>query len=95
MDRNEQVGLLLVGDRSASLKRNESVILAGINHVGAQPCLQEFAQAPAHVENQVFFFQAIGTDGAGIVSAVAGIDYDPADLQTQGADQRAISAGRR
>ena len=96
MDRNEQVGLLLVGDRGASLQRNESVVLAGKDHVSAEAGLQQLAQSPADVEHQIFFLQAIGTDGAGIVSAVAGIDHDPADLQSQGADQRAVAArGRR
>ena len=95
MDRNEQVRLLLVGDRGASLQRNKRVVLAGVNDVGAQSGLQQLAQAAADIEHQILFLQAVGTDGAGIVSAVAGIDHDLADLQSQGADQRAVAAGGR
>src|SRR5258708_20025485 len=92
MDRNEQVRLLLVGDRSASLKRNEGVVLASVDHVGAKAGLQQLTQPPADVEHQIFLLEAVGADGAGIVSPVARIDDDPADLQSQGANQRAVAA---
>jgi len=42
--------------------------------------LQELAQAAAYIEDQVFFFQAIRADRAGVVASVAGVDYDFSDL---------------
>ena len=74
---------------------DERVVFARVNHVGAQPRLQQLAQSSADVEHQVFFLQTIRTDGAGVVAAVAGINHDLADFQSQGADQRAVPVGGR
>ena len=94
VNRNKQVGALLVGDGGAGFERNEGIVLARIDHFGAQPRFQQFAQAAADFEHQILFAQAIGADGPGIVAAMTGIDHDLANLQPQRADQRSLAAGR-
>src|SRR5260370_920679 len=60
-----------------------------------QPRLQLLAQPPADFEPQVLFFQAVRTNGSGIVASVAGIDHDSPNLQSQRANERALAARRR
>src|SRR5580692_6519817 len=93
VNRNEKIGAFLIGDRSPRLERDESVVLASVNDLGAEAGLQKFTQAAAHVEHEIFFFQAIGTDRPSVVASVAGIDDDFADLQTQHASERTLAAG--
>src|SRR5438445_9701513 len=76
MDGHEQIRLLLIGDCSPRLERDESVIAAGVNHVGAEASLQQLAQPPADFQHQTLFFEAMWAAGARIISAVSGIDYD-------------------
>src|SRR5207244_10795624 len=64
--------LLLIGDCSPRLERDESVIAAGVNHVGAEASLQQLAQPPADFQHQILFFEAMWADGARIMSAVSG-----------------------
>ncbi len=92
MDRNKQIGPLLVRDRRPRFQRDECVVLPRIDDLGPQPRLQQFAQLAPDFEHQVFFFQAIRPDGSRIVAAMPGIDHNLADLQSQRADQRTIAA---
>src|ERR1700756_2981225 len=92
MDGHEQIRLLLIGDCSPRLKGNESVVTARVNHVGAEASLQQLAQPPADFQHQILFFEAMQPDGARVMPTVTGIDYDLADFQSQGADQRAVAA---
>ena len=78
--RYKQVGLVLVGHRRARLQRNESIVIAGIDNVGAQSVLQQLAQPQRYIQHQVLFHEPARTDGAGIVTAVAGIHNDLSDL---------------
>ena len=94
MDRDEQVGLLLVRDRRPRLQRNEGVVLARVDHFGAQPRFQQLAQPPSHVDDQVFFQQPVWTDRSRVVPAMAGINHDLANLQAQRPNQRAVARGR-
>src|SRR5258708_29549499 len=88
MNRNEEVGFGLVGDFSASLEWNVSVILASENHLGAwQVLLNDFAQAQGHIEAQIFFHQAGWPDRAGVVSTLPCSNHDPSDLDPQVASQ--------
>ena len=47
MDRDEQIRLRLVRDRRARLQRDEGVVAARVDHVGAEPLLQQLARAAA------------------------------------------------
>ena len=93
VDGDEQIGLMLIGDGGARLQRNEGVVVAGVDDVGAQLALQQPAQAQRDVEHQIFFQQAVGADGSGVVAAVTGIDDDASDLQAESANQRALAVG--
>ena len=95
MDRNKQVRLFLVRDGGASLEWNESVVLARINYVGAESSPQQFAQPPPDIQYQIFLLQTLGPNGAGIVSAVTGINHNLADFQSQSTDQGTIATGSR
>src|SRR2546423_4872554 len=92
MDRDEQVGTLLVGDGGASFERDEGIVFTRENHLGAEARLQKFAQAPPHFKNQIFFLQPVGTDGARVVTAVSWVNDYFSDLQAQGPDQGAVAA---
>ena len=93
VDGNEKVGRFLVGDGGSSFEGYEGVVLAGVNDLGAEPGLQQLTQTAADVEHQIFFFEAIGADGAGIVASVARVDDDFSDLEAQGAGERTVAAG--
>ncbi len=92
MDGDEQVGLVLVGDGSPRLQRDESIVVAGVDHVGAQPSLQQSTEAQRHVQHHILFHHAIGADGAGVVAAVSGVNHDAADLQAECARQAAVAS---
>src|SRR5581483_7733776 len=95
MNGHEQVGLFAIGDGGASLERNEGIVLTGVDHVRTEPALQQFAEAATNLQNQVLFLQTIRADGSGVMTAVAGIDDNAADLKTKRADQGTVAAGGR
>ena len=88
MNGEEQVGLLLVGQRGAAFQRDEGVVGARVDHFGAHAVLHQLAHAQRHIQHQVLFEQALGALGALIVAAMAGIDHHAVDLEAQRADQR-------
>ncbi len=94
MNRNEEVCLLFVGNGGARLQRDKSIIIAGVNHFRAQTVSSIFAQLQCDIQHQIFFRQAIGPDGAGVVTAMACIHHDLADLQSQRANQRTLTVRR-
>ncbi len=89
----EEIGLRLVGDGRSGLQRNEGVVIAGKDDVGAQALLEQLAQAQRDIEHHLLFFNATRSHGAGVMSTMAGIDDDAADLETECAHQGAL-AGR-
>src|SRR6266498_3129019 len=93
MDGDEQVRLLLVGDGGASLKRDKSIVTAGVNHVRAKPGTQQLAQPSSHIKYEFLLFKTVGTDGAGIVAAMPGVDDDPPDFQTERPYERTVTSG--
>src|SRR5258707_15848158 len=95
MNRNKKIGTLLVGNGRTSFEWNESVVLTGVDNFRAQSGIKQLAQPPADFQHQIFFFQAIRPDSSRIVAAMPGIDHNPADLQSQSADQRAVPTGGR
>ena len=89
----EEIGLRLVGDGCTGLQRYEGIVIAGIDDVGTQALLEQLAKTQGDVEHHLLFFNATRSHGAGVVSAMAGIDDDAADLEAEGAHQGAL-AGR-
>jgi len=84
VDGDEEVGLGLVGDRGACLKRDEGVVAARVDDVGAEALFEQAAETEGNVEDDVFFFDAAGAEGAGVMSAMAGVDDDAVDLEAEG-----------
>ena len=95
MDRDEEVGLMLVGNRSARFQRDERIVVAGVNDICAQSRLQQLPQAQRHIEYQVFLQQAVRPNGSGVMPTMSGVDHDPSDLQSERANQAAVAIGGR
>ena len=55
--------------------------------------MEQLADAQGYVEDDVFFFDAVGTEGSGVVATVAGVDDDTVDLEAEGADERGLAVG--
>ncbi len=60
MNRDEEVSLRLVGDGGAGFKRDESVVAAGIDDVGAKALFEEAAEAKGYIEDDVFLSRPPG-----------------------------------
>ena len=54
--------------------------MAGVNHLRPKLLFEQLAEAKGNVEHEIFFQEAIGADGAGIVATMAGIDDNLSDL---------------
>src|ERR1700737_2845546 len=81
---DEQIRMGFVSDMRSFFKGNEGVIVTRIDDVGAgQALANNFSQAQGYVQAQILFHQASRANGSGVVSAVAGIDYDSSDFQSQ------------
>ena len=89
MDREEQVGLVLVGNRGALVQRDKSVIGTGEHDFGAHPLLNQFGEPERDVENNVFFEDTVRSDSPVVVAAVSGVDNDAVHFKTEGSRQGA------
>ncbi len=88
MNGNKQVGLGLVGNIRPLFQRNKRIVRTRVHHVRArQALLDDFPQPQRHIQAQVFLHQASWANRSGIVAAVACIDHDPSNLQSQRAGQ--------
>ena len=72
----------MIGDCGTRLQRNESIVVARVDHIRSELLFEEFAQTERHIQHQIFLLQALRANSAGIVAAMAGIDHDFADFQT-------------
>ena len=79
MDRDEEVALVLVGDRGAALERQEGVGGAGQDDAHAEPRGQPVGERAGELQRQVLLGRAARADGAGLGAAVAGVEDDRAD----------------
>src|SRR5215831_9277721 len=95
VDGDEEIGALAVRDGSAGFERDEGIVLAGVDDFSAEPGFELAAKTLGDIKYEVFFEQAIGTDGACVVPSMAGIDNDLADLETERANEGAIAGGGR
>src|SRR3989442_13365205 len=93
MDRDEQICLLLVGNGSAGFQRNEGIVLACVDLIRARPRLKQHAEPLGNVQNEIFFLKPIWGDGTCVMTAMAGVDDDLANLQPQCPDERSVTAG--
>ena len=95
MDREEQVGLRLIRDRRPRLQRNKRVVRPRINHLRAQPLVQQLAQPQRHIQHNVLLLDAAHAHRARVVPAMPRIDHDAPDLQPQRPHQRSLPIRRR
>ena len=70
VNRQEQIGVLAIGDRGSLLERNVDVGAARQHDLDAELLLQQLLEPQRHVQRQRRFGQALG-DRAGIAAAVA------------------------
>jgi hypothetical protein len=83
VDGEEQVGGAGVGDGRALLERHEDVRGPRHHHLGAQVFANHLLEPQRDVEDEVLLHEPAAADGAGVVSAVTGIDHDPACAEAQ------------
>ena len=83
MDGEKQVGPGLIRNGCARCKRDKRVIPARVDDLRAQSFAQQSAQAQRHVEHNIFFFQTIRPQRAGVVAAVSGINHNAMNPQSQ------------
>ena len=74
VDGYEEVGLGAVGYVGSFVQGDEYIGLAGVDHLDVRAvALHVTAKGECHVEVYVLFFRC-GTECAGVVSAVSGVD---------------------
>ena len=74
MDRYKHICLQLAGLIPAAFEGNKLVPGTGHNHLVAAVLVQEICQLPRYGQHHVFLPHAAGTHGAGIFTAVAGVE---------------------
>ncbi len=94
VNRQEQVGVLAIGDRGSLLERNVNVGAAGQHDLDAELLLQQLLEAQRDIERQRRFGEALG-DRARIAAAVAGIDDDARHAQSELPRDRESARGVR
>ena len=95
MDRDEEIGLFLVCQLRAAFQGHECIGVAR-QDASAPICssmsvLRRFATS----RTSSFSVYPVGSDTAGVMSAMAGVDNNPGKLEPQAADQGPISKARR
>ena len=91
MDRQEEVGLCLVGDRRTRLERDEGVVGPRVDHLRTELVMEQSAEPQRDVENNILLLNAVNAQRAGVMAAVAGVDHNTIDLETKGANQRGLA----
>ncbi len=90
---DEEVRLRLVRNGRARFQWNECIVRARVDDLRAQVVMQELAQAERHVQHHVLLHNAARPQRARVMAAVARVDHDAADLQSQRAHQRPFALG--
>ncbi len=89
VEADEQVGLVVVGDRRTLVEPDGLVAVPGEDDERPQPGLDGGLQAAGRDERDVFFLHALGAARAVLVAAVPGIDHDrPDSARRRQAEQR-------
>src|SRR6267154_3587658 len=85
MNRDEQIGLGLIGEIGALIERQIGVAVPREHYLGAQARLQQFAQSLGHVKHQIFLEYSLASDSSQIPSAMSGLKHYPGFSTLQGA----------
>ena len=77
MDRNEQVGVILVGDSRSVVKRDESVVGSCHDYLDSRICRPDLVpQLEGYRQSDILFpgLLAVTTHAAGVMAAVTRVD---------------------
>ena len=74
VDAQEDVGLVVVGKRSAIVERQRTIVLAGQEHLGAEAAFDQRPQAARDRQRDVLLERSLGALGAQFVAAVTRVD---------------------
>ena len=95
---DEEIGLVVVGDRRAVVERHVPVIVAREQDAKTEPSFEQGLHAPRHGQGQVLFEQTLRAFRALVRSAVARVDGDGPNRRGRLAEGRRVSRrqdGRR
>ena len=73
---DEDVRLVVVGQRDPLIERNAAIVFTGHQHPQPEPGLDGSLDAARHGQRQVFLDRPAFAAGADIVATVAGVDHD-------------------
>lgn len=90
MDRNKQVGFLLVGDRRTRFKRYERVVVSRHHDFRANFSFYESLQPLCNIQYKVFFGISRWADASRVFAAVTGINDNATYFQPQASDQSPV-----
>lgn len=91
MNRDKEVGPALLGDRGSILQRHELVVGSRHKRFDLRARREQLVKPFRDVEHDLLLLDAVRAHGAGVLSPVAGIDYDP---HGRGCGGRGRGAGR-
>ena len=93
VEADEEVRLVVVGERRALVEVDGGIAVARQDHAHAQPRFERGLQPPRDAERDVLFERAAGPVRAVFGAAVAGVDDDRADAAGRARD-RGAAAGQ-
>ena len=92
MQADEQIGLVVVGDRGPLVERHVPVVVSREQHANAEPRLDGGLEAARDGQRQVFLITPLGALDAVVLAAMARIDRDRPNRRRLAG--RATAAGR-
>src|SRR5262249_51124640 len=92
VDRKEQVGALFIGERGTAFERDKRIVGAGVDDFAAHALGDQGAEALGDVEHELLFHEPVASGGAVVVAAVAGVDHNAGDFESERADEGAVAA---
>jgi len=94
MHGDKQIRVRIVGDGGALFERDVAIVAARVHDFRAgKILLNKLAEAEADVEAEIFFEEAVVAGSAGIVTPVAWVDGDAADLEAELAGEGELPRG--
>src|SRR3954471_4382505 len=91
MDRDEEIGPLVIRYLGAFFQWNERVVRACIYYVSAKPFGDQLSQSKGDINHQFLFHQSIRPDGSSVMATVASIDHHFAELKAKNPHKGGIS----
>ena len=83
MQAQKQVRFVVVGERSAFVERERTIIIARQDRADAETCLESLTDTARHVERQLLLLEPISGPDSDVVTAMARIDGDHGEASTR------------